>query len=320
MNGDQPLSADPLSSEVSQFFQESVVTYSRHDAFRSQSVPLKHAMNNIAMLSYNNTPVGSVPPTPIPNEFCDFGSLADTCDITKAGLNRETLDKIYNAIDSNNDVLSADTVPNILSANDTLSNGCNPLPEQPLLSDDQLSSLIPTGDDLLDRSQFNQSFAADGTATDNVEDFLKRANSMEFEMSDLVDKNKYYTSRSVPSTPLPYKRPAPNLQIDSRRSRELFAAENSYSPMTNGISSKSVPSTPQFVDEKSFFGFSNRDFLINGNSVSGTAQIHESVVDSGQGLTSPLHDILREDILAEPLTPALLADLDKMDGAPYVDL
>lgn len=320
MNGDQPLSADPLSSEVSQFFQETVVTYSRHDAFRSQSVPLKHAMNNIAMLSYNNTPVGSVPPTPIPNEFCDFGSLADTCDLTRAGLNRETLDKIYNAIDSNNDVLSAQTGQNILSANDTLSNGCDPLPEQPLLSEDHLTSLIPTGDDLLDRSnQFNQSFASDA-ATDNVEEFLKRANSLEFELNDLVDKNKYYASRSVPSTPLPYKRPAPNLQIDSRRSRELFSAENNYSTMTNGISSKSVPSTPQFVDEKGFFGFSNRDFLINGNSVSASGQIHETVVDNNQGLTSPLHDMLREDILAEPLTPALLADLDKMDGAPYVDL
>lgn len=321
MNGEQPLSADPLSSEVSQFFQEAVVTYSRHDSFRSQSVPLKQAINNMAMLSYNNTPVGSVPPTPIPNEFCDFGSLADACDITKAGLNRETLDKIYNAIDSSNDVLSAETGQNLLSANDTLSNGCDPLPDQPLLSDDQLTSLIPTGDHLLDRTnQFNQSFTADGTATDNVDDFLKRANSMEFELNDLVDKNKYYTSRSVPSTPLPYKRPAPNLQIDSRRSRELFTAEINYSSITNGISSKSVPSTPQFVDEKSFFGFSNRDFLINGNSVSGSAQFHETVVDNDQGLTSPLHDMLREDMLAEPLTPALLADLDKMDGTPYVDL
>lgn len=321
MNGDQPHSADPLSSEVSQFFQDSV-NYSRpsHDAFRSQSVPLKQGINNIGLMSYNNTPVGSVPPTPIPNEFCDFGSLAETCDITKAGLNRETLDKIYNAIDSSNDVLS-DGTQNLLSSNEALSNGCDPLPDQQILSDEQLTSLIPTGDDLLDRSnQFNQTYN-DTAPADNVDDFLKRTNSIEFDLSELVtDKNKYYTSRSVPSTPLPFKRAVPNLQIDSRHSRELFAAENNYSNVSNGISSKSVPSTPQFAEDRSVFSYSNRDFLINGNSVSGSSQIHETVVDSDQGLGSPLHDILREDILTEPLTPALLADFDKIDGAPYVDL
>lgn len=276
----------------------------------------------MGLLSYNNTPVGSVPPTPVPNEFCDFGSLADACDISKAGLNRETLDKIYDAIDSSNDVLTTSATQSILNPTDTLSNGCDPLPEHQILSDEQLTSIIPSGDDLLERSsQFNQSFTNDSAAADNVEDFLKRANSIEFDLSELVttEKNKYYTSRSVPSTPLPYKRTAPNLQIDSRRSRELFTAEN-YSNVSNGISSKSVPSTPQFAEDRSVFSYSNRDFLINGNSVCGAAQLHENVVDSEQGLTSPLHDMLREDILGEPLTPALLADLDKMDPTPYVDL
>ncbi|PZC87106.1 hypothetical protein B5X24_HaOG201342 [Helicoverpa armigera] len=322
VNGDQPLSADPLSSEVSQFFQESLVTYrSGPDTFRSQSVPLKQGIGNMGLLSYNNTPVGSVPPTPVPNEFCDFGSLADTCDISKAGLNRETLDKIYDAIDSSNDVLTTSATQSILSTNDTLSNGCDPLPEHQILSDDQLTSIIPSGEDLLERSnQFSQSFTNDSAAADNVEDFLKRANSIEFDISELVtEKNKYYnTSRSVPSTPLPYKRTAPNLQIDSRRSRELFAAEN-YSNASNGISSKSVPSTPQFAEDRSVFSYSNRDFLINGNSVCGSSALHEPVVES-EALTSPLHDMLREDILGEPLTPALLADLDKMDATPYVDL
>ncbi|KAJ0181213.1 hypothetical protein K1T71_003298 [Dendrolimus kikuchii] len=320
INGDQPLSADPLSSEVSQFFQDSLVNYRPgHDAFRSQSVPLKQGINNMGLLSYNNTPVGSVPPTPVPNEFCDFGSLADTCDISKAGLNRETLAKIYNAIDSSNDVLNPGATQSLLNSNDTLSNGCDALPEQQILSD-QLTSLIPTSDDLLERTnQFSQTFPSDSTATDNVEDFLKRANSIEFEFSELAtDKSKYYTSRSVPSTPLPFKRTAPNLQIDSRRSRELFTAEN-YGSVQNGISSKSVPSTPQFAEDRSVFSYSNRDFLINGNSVCGTTQIHETVVESEQALTSPLHDMLREDIL-DPLTPALLADLDKIDTAPYVDL
>ncbi|CAH1643428.1 unnamed protein product [Spodoptera littoralis] len=314
VNGDQPLSADPLSSEVSQFFQESLTYRSGPDTFRSQSVPLKQGMGNMGLLSYNNTPVGSVPPTPVPNEFCDFGSLADTCDISKAGLNRETLDKIYDAIDSSNDVLTS-SATSILNTNDTLSNGCDPLPEHPILS------IIPSGDDLLERTnQFNQSFTNDSATADNVEDFLKRANSIEFDLSELVtEKNKYYTSRSVPSTPLPYKRTAPNLQIDSRRSRELFAAEN-YSNVSNGISSKSVPSTPQFAEDRSVFSYSNRDFLINGNSVCGSSALHEPVVDSEQTLTSPLHDMLREDILGDPLTPALLADLDKMDAAPYVDL
>lgn len=320
MNGDQPLSADPLSSEVSQFFQESQVYRSGPDTFRSQSVPLKQGIGNMGLLSYNNTPVGSVPPTPVPNEFCDFGSLADACDISKAGLNRETLDKIYDAIDSSNDVLSTSATQSILTSNDTLSNGCDPLPEHQILSDEQLTSIIPSGDDLLERSnQFNQSFTNDSAAADNVEDFLKRANSIEFDLTELVtEKNKYYTSRSVPSTPLPYKRTAPNLQIDSRRSRELFTAE-SYSNVSNGISSKSVPSTPQFAEDRSVFSYSNRDFLINGNSVCGAA-LHDSVVASSPGLASPLHDMLREDILGEPLTPALLADLDKMDPAPYVDL
>lgn len=315
----QPLSADPLSSEVSQFFQESMIAYRPgHDAaFRSQSVPLKQAMN-MGMLSYANTPVGSVPPTPVPNEFCDFGSLADTCDISKAGLNPETLDKIYDAIDSSTDVLNSSEAQNLLNTNDTLSNGCDP---QSILTDEQLNSLMPAdAGELLDRSnQFNQPFVNDGATADNVDDFLKRTNSIEFDLSELVtEKNKYYTSRSVPSTPLPYKRTAPNLQIDSRRSRELFTTE-SYSTVSNGISSKSVPSTPQLSEERSVFSYSNRDFLINGNSVDvcNSAQLGPGVVDSDQGLTSPLDDMLREDML-DPLTPAadLLADLDKMDGTP----
>ncbi|KAM3966869.1 LOW QUALITY PROTEIN: uncharacterized protein ACR2FA_012400 [Aphomia sociella] len=313
MNGDltQPLSADPLSSEVSQFFPETPVYRPGLDAsFRSQSVPLKPGMNNMGILSYNNTPVGSVPPTPVPNEFCDFGSLADTCDISKAGLNPETLDKIYNAIDSSNDVLNTAATDTLLNTNDNLRNGCDPLPEQQILSDEQLTSLIPSGDELLDRNgQFNPTFPSDNTGTDNVEEFLKRANSIEFDLSDLeTDKSKYYTSRSVPSTPLPYKRTVPNLQIDSRRSRELFAADN-YSNITNGMSSKSVPSTPQLSEDRSVFSYSNRDYLINGNSVCGSSQIHGIVVENDQELNSPPYDMLQEDIL-DPLT---LADLDNVD-------
>lgn len=313
INGDPPLSADPLSSEVSQFFQDSMVTYRPGpDAFRSQSVPLKHGINNIGLLSYNNTPVGSVPPTPVPNEFCDFGSLAETCDISRAGLNRETLDKIYNAIDSSHDVLNPDGTANLLNTNDGLSNGCDSMPGSQMLPD-QLTSLIPGGEELLDSgNQFNQSYTNDSSTTENT-------NSIDLDLSELVtDKSKYYTSRSVPSTPLPYKRAAPGLQIDSRRSRDLFAVEN-YTIPTNGICSKSVPSTPQFAEDRSVFSYSNRDFLINGNSVCGSTQVHETVVENDQTLASPLHDMLREDIL-DPLTPALLADLDKIDAAPYVDL
>ncbi|XP_013195014.1 uncharacterized protein LOC106138418 isoform X2 [Amyelois transitella] len=312
MNGDltQPLSADPLSSEVSQFFPETPLQYrpGLDTSFRSQSVPLKPGMNNIGLLSYNNTPVGSVPPTPVPNEFCDFGNLTETCDISKACLNPETLDKIYNAIDSSNDVLNSNSTASLLNSNDHMRNGCDPLPDQQILSDEQLSSLIPN-DELLDRnSQFNQSFN-NNSAPDNVEDFLKRTNSLEFDLSELeTDKNKYYTSRSVPSTPLPYKRTAPNLHIDPRRSRELFPAE-SYPAMSNGISSKSVPSTPQLADERNVFSYSNRDFLINGNSVCGSNQMHGIVVDNDQELTSPPYDMLQGDIL-EPLT---LADLDNVD-------
>ncbi|XP_047535558.1 uncharacterized protein LOC125069964 [Vanessa atalanta] len=318
----QPLSADPLSSEVSRFFQEPVANFRLgHDpSFRSQSVPLKQAPMNIGLLSYNNTPVGSVPPTPVPNEFCDFGSLADTCDISKAGLNPETLDKIYDAIDSSNDVLNAGPTANILNTNDTLTNGCDSLPDQQILTEEQLNSFIPSGGALIDRSaQFSETFPND--ACTNVEEFLKRTNRIEFDLTEMVnEKSKYYTSRSVPSTPLPYKRTTPNLQIDSRRSRELFAAEN-YSNVSNGISSKSVPSTPQLPEDRSVFSYSNRDFLINGNSVDiCTSNQIRSVVESDQGLASPL-DILREDIL-DPLPPAadLLADLDKIDGTPYVDL
>lgn len=320
-NGDltQPLSADPLSSEVSQFFQESVVCYRpEHDStFRSQSVPLKQAINNMGML-YNKTPVGSVPPTPVPNEFCDFGSLGDACDISRAGLNSETLDKIYDAIDSSNDVLSA-TSQTLLESNEPMTNGCDILPEQQMLAD-ELTSLIPS-EELLDRTtQFSETFADAGSATDNVEEFLKRSNSMEMDLSDLVtEKNKFFVSRSVPSTPVPYKRTVSNLQIDPRRSRELFAADNYR--MSNGISSKSVPSTPQMVEEKNIFSYSNRDFLINGNSVEACASTPIGTIgDNDEELASPLHEILREDILP-PLMPGtdLLADLDKIE-APYVDL
>lgn len=310
----QPHSADPLSHEVSQFFQESAASYrAEPDAFRSQSVPLKQAVH--AGLLYK-TPVGSVPPTPVPNEFCDFGSLTETCDISKAGLNSETLDKIYDAIDSSNDVLGSEA-QTLLGTDDALTNGCELLPEQQILTD-ELNSLIPA-DDLLDRSQFNQTFTEESQtfteespAPGNVEDFLKRTNSLEFDLNELVsDKNKYYTSRSVPSTPLPsLNRAAPSLQLQQRRAFDGYLA--------NGICSKSVPSTPQLVEEKNVFNYGNRDFLINGNSVEcGSNTLH--VVDS-QGLASPLHEILREDIL-EPLTPAtdLLADLDKIEP-PYVDI
>ncbi|XP_045761049.1 uncharacterized protein LOC123864549 isoform X2 [Maniola jurtina] len=320
-----PLSADPLSSEVSRFFQEPVVNYRLgHDtSFRSQSVPLKQAPMNIGLLSYTNTPVGSVPPTPVPNEFCDFGSLADTCDISKAGLNPETLDKIYDAIDSSNGVLNAGASTAIMNTNDALTNGCDPLPEQQILTDDQLHSLIPVNNTELGRSaQYSESFPTDATNADDVEEFLKRTNTIDYDLSELVtEKNKYYTSRSVPSTPLPYKRTAPNLQIDSRLSRELFTAEN-YSNISNGISSKSVPSTPQLAEDRSVFSYSNRDFLINGNSVDMCNSNQMRSVENDQGLTSPL-DMLREDILVDPMTPSidpLLADLDKMDGTPYVDL
>ncbi|XP_023937665.2 uncharacterized protein LOC112045630 [Bicyclus anynana] len=316
MNGElaQPLSADPLSSEVSRFFQEPVVNYRLgHDtSFRSQSVPLKQAPMSMSLLSYNNTPVGSVPPTPVPNEFCDFGSLADTCDISKAGLNPETLDKIYDAIDSSNGVLNTGAATNIMNTTGSLTNGCDPLPNQQILADDHLHSLMPANTELLDRSgQYNESYPNDGANAD-----------IDYDLSDLVtEKNKYYTSRSVPSTPLPYKRTAPNLQIDSRLSRELFAADN-YSSISNGISSKSVPSTPQLAEDRNVFSYSNRDFLINGNSVDLCNTNQMRSVENDQGLTSPL-DMLREDILVDPLTPSidpLLADLDKMDGTPYVDL
>ncbi|VVC95410.1 unnamed protein product [Leptidea sinapis] len=325
MNGEtpHPLSADPLSSEVSRFFQEPIVNYRHgHDnSFRSQSVPLKQAINNVGLLSYNNTPVGSVPPTPVPNEFCDFGSLAD-CDISKAGLNPETLDKIYDAIDSSNEVLSTATSTSLLNTSESLTNGCDTLADQQILTEEQMSTFIPTSGNILDRTQFPDTFANNSGPSENVHEFLKRTNSVEFDIPGLEsEKNKYYTSsRSVPSTPLPYKRVGPNLQIDSRRSRELFSAE-AFVNLSNGISSKSVPSTPQLVEERSAFSYSNRDFLINGNSVElcSTAQLR-TVVDNDQGLTSPL-DVLREDIL-EPLTPAtdLLSDLDKIDTAPYVDL
>ncbi|XP_053601295.1 histone-lysine N-methyltransferase 2D isoform X2 [Plodia interpunctella] len=308
MNGElsQPLSADPLSSEVSQFFPETPLQFRPAlDAFRSQSVPLKNM--NLGLLSYNNTPVGSVPPTPVPNEFCDFGSLTETCDISKAGLNPETLDKIYNAIDSSNDVLNSSATAGLLNSADHMRNGCDPLPNQQILSDEHLRSLMP-GDQLLDRnSQFNQTFSSDDAAPDNVDEFLKRTNSLEFDLSELeTDKSKYYTSRSVPSTPLPYKRAAGG-PAEPRRARQLFP-DGPYPPH-NGISSKSVPSTPQLADERSVFSYSNRDFLINGNSVCGTAQLPGIVVDDDRELTSPPYDMLQGDIL-EPLT---LADLDNVD-------
>lgn len=238
MNGDhsQPLSADPLSSEVSQFFQESMIPFSSDSSFRSQSVPLKQGLCNMGLLSYNNTPVGSVPPTPVPNEFCDFGSLADTCDISKACLNPESLDKIYDAIDSSNDVLG----------------------------DVPLEALMP----------------ATGAHYDSVE----------LELSGLdSDRGKYYTSRSVPSTPLPCTRVSTQ--------PDLTCQTDGY-----GLLSKSVPSTPQLPDERSVFSYSNRDFLINGNSV--------------RALSPPLHDM---DVMLGPLAPHtdLLADLDKIDAQPY---
>lgn len=306
INGDhsQPLSADPLSSEVSQFFQESIAPFAPETSFRSQSVPLKQALCNINMLSYNNTPVGSVPPTPVPHEFSDFGSLAETCDISKACLNPESLDKIYDAIDSSNDVLDATASATLMNAGESLTNGCDQLAEQQILTDTQLNSLIGPDGRLLDRGDnFGETFAESGPVDDNVEELLKRGNGIEFNFEDLeMDKNKYYVSRSVPSTPLPAKRPPPILPPEARRTRGSFSAE-SYT-LSNGITSKSVPSTPQLADDGSVFSYSNRDLLINGNSV-------ETVMT--RELHSPLHDMM-----LAPLTPAadLLPDL----GPPYADI
>lgn len=295
-NGDhsQPLSADPLSREVSQFFQDAMVPFSPDTTFRSQSVPLKQGLSSMSILSYNNTPVGSVTPTPIPHEFSDFGSLAETCDISKACLNPESLDKIYDAIDSSNDVLNTSAATDLIDAGDNLTNGCDTLSDQQILTDVHLNALIPNNDSLLDRdTQYNDTFAEDGGVSDNVEELLKRTNSIEFDLSDLdLDKSKYYTSRSVPSTPLPYKRVLPSLELGARLSRESFAT-SSY--MTNGISSKSVPSTPQLAPERGAFSYTQRDFLINGNNV-----------EPSIGL----------DGMLEPLNPTadLLADLDKIDS------
>ncbi|XP_037963970.2 proline-rich protein 36 isoform X1 [Plutella xylostella] len=255
LNGDAPpLSADPLSSEVSQFFLEEPGGYRPHEnGFRSQSVPLRRD----AGAAPARTPAGSVPPTPVPNEFCDFGSLADACDISRAGLNPETLHKIYDAIDSSDDALSAS-----LLQGGALDAACE-------LSD-ELSALLP------------EPYAA----LDHVDEFLKREAG---------------ASRSVPATPLP----------SPRRAR----APPRPCPPHNGYS-KSVPGTPQ-LQEKSVFSYSNRDFLINGNSVE-AGGCGGGVGNGGGGaLGSPLHDML-----LAPLTPHadLLADLDKMEAAPYVDL
>lgn len=186
-----PLSADPLSREVSQFFPESG---------RSQSVPLAEGASyfgppnlllpNASFASYNNTPCGSVPPTPTPGDFCDFGSFNETCDsISKSELDTENFHKI-----------------------------CNELSFDGMTVEGEVS------------------------AAQRGEEMLLSAVVMNNLGLDLLEGGE--GARSVPGTPAP-RRPAPL-------------------SLREGEGSRSVPCTPE---ERTCFSYSNRDFLINGNSL-----------------------------------------------------
>lgn len=296
----QPLSADPHSHEISQFFAgNNICLDDPNNSLRSQSVPLHqngiiadnqafynhptNPMHNINYLSYNNTPCNSVPPTPIPSEFCDFGSLNDTCESISKGLNSENLDTIYNVLDSNtqealNKVVEQNEMllnnpDNIAMSNfDQNASGNDALNVpllvglEPMMFDNNGDlSKIPFGEQLPNKYELPQEFRQSQML---VSDTVKRSNSVEVHVPNTSIDNRFFMSRSVPSTPLPSaKTQMPNFDLNETQIISQFQDDYGKQNCSKGLISKSVPSTPQLTDDRNIFSYSNRDFLINGNSV-----------------------------------------------------
>lgn len=288
----QPLSADPHSHEISQFFGgNNMCLDDANNSLRSQSVPLHQnniitesqtfynhqtnnpVMHNISYLSYNNTPCSSVPPTPIPSEFCDFGSINDTCESISKGLNSENLDTIYNVLDSNtqealNNVVEQNEMllnsDNISMSNFNPNTSNNDALNVPLLVG--LEPMMFDNNEDLSKIPFGEQLPQEFRQQPHIDTLIKRSNSVEMNASN-AQIDRYFMSRSVPSTPLPgTKTQMPNFDINETQIisqiQEEFSKQNCKT-----LISKSVPSTPQLTDDRNIFSYSNRDFLINGNSV-----------------------------------------------------
>ncbi|XP_077294841.1 uncharacterized protein LOC143917230 [Arctopsyche grandis] len=362
----QPLTADSISQEISQLFADNNLSLDdSNNSLRSQSVPLhqnsvvpenRHiyfnhgqsnssTMSNMNFLSYNNTPCNSVPPTPVPNEFCDFGTLNDTCEsISKVGLNSENLDKIYNVLDSNaeqsliNNVVKQDDILlnpvnsdgiGISNFTQNISNADSMI--DPLLASVELPPIISQNGEALSKISFGDQlqYAGQSSMPLSSAGLIKRSNSDEINVSNVPIDSRFYVSRSVPSTPLPTaKISLPSFDVSkthlishSRRFQDEYVEQKL-------LVSKSVPSTPLLTDDRNVFSYSNRDFLINGNSVD--PNLSNAFSDKGDGQLeqgylgeagAPMEDAASTSVLAGLTMPPLPETIDIVNNelAPFND-
>lgn len=173
----------PLSQEVSQLM--STNQYTNANSYRSQSVPLHQMASNLMSPCLTNSQNqfsfnfenNSVPATPA-TEFSEFEPFPDT-DILNNGLNNENLNQILNILDT--------TQSNQLEVQDNVQdeNIFNFAPANVLSNDLPFNALQ---NDMIQHSTLN-----------------KPIRSQSIDEIANISQQKFQLSRSVPSTPLPFK-------------------------------------------------------------------------------------------------------------------
>lgn len=252
----QSLNVDPLSQEVSQLLAENGTQgfNSNENSYRSQSVPL-HQMTSFKTLmspcmpnsqqthfNFNfSSANNSVAPTPVPEEFSDFEPFSEL----NTGLNNENLNQILNILETTqsnqiDEPTSGQTLSdpsetpqaaeNVFNFDTNAANMMNPdlLNQNPVSVDGPLQ----TGD-LLTVQKLIRSQSID----------------IDMDMRGMCGDPKYVQpSRSVPSTPLPYTKTKPHLELN------LNNNQADMQPMLNENMFACRP-------------MSNQDFLLNGQPV-----------------------------------------------------
>lgn len=174
---------NPISPEVSQLLNSN--QYPNTNSYRSQSVPLHQMASNLMSpcLANNQTQFNfnfessSVPPTPAA-EFTEFEPFADS-DILNNGLNHENINQILNILDTTptNQIDVQENVQGENIFNFTTSN---------VLSNDLPFNSLQN--EMMQQSAIN-----------------KPMRSQSIDEIGNISQQKFQLSRSVPSTPLPYK-------------------------------------------------------------------------------------------------------------------
>lgn len=185
---EKSLPNNSLSQEVSQLMSTNQ-GFTSSNSFRSQSVPLHQMASNImspcissSQQFHFNFDNNSVPPTPANTEFSDFEPFPDT-DLLNNGLNNENLNQILNILDTtqNNQL---DIQDNVQSDNVFNYTNTNILPAE-------MTSFNQFQNDVMQQSTLNKP--------------MRSQSIDEISVGNISQQKFSQLSRSVPSTPLPYK-------------------------------------------------------------------------------------------------------------------